>query len=97
MSALRLRRIRFKDGRTIEVLRAKHEDVAAKLRKAVELAIDDDPAGIVAYALVSWRSDGTVFPAFHNGSRSTIQAGQIPQYCKDVLLAEVAARWSKDD
>lgn len=42
-SPLRLRRVRFKDGRTIEVLRPKHEDVATRMRQAVILAIDDDP------------------------------------------------------
>lgn len=95
-TTLRCRRVRFKNGGTIEMLRPKTEDVAARLRTSAVQAEDGNPKEIVGYALVVWRSSGEVFTAYHNGNRSPILAGQVPQYVKDCLLAEVAVRWSRD-
>lgn len=94
---LRLRRVRFKDGRTVEVLRRRDDgEVGDRLRKVASQAIEN-ASPVVGYALVAWYENGEVFPAFHNGRESPLLAGQVPQYAKDVLLAEVAARWAKDE
>lgn len=92
----RLRSIQYKDGRTLTILRPKHENVAGRLKASVEKAIDDKPEDVVAYALIVWDISGMVFPAYYIGDRSPLPAGQIPQLVKDVLLAEMAARWAKD-
>lgn len=96
---LRLRRVRFKDGRAnIEVMTRRSDgEVAGKLRGAAAKAIETGTTEVVGYALVVWYADGLVFPAYHNGDKSPILAGQVPQYAKDVLLAEVATRWAKDE
>jgi hypothetical protein len=95
-TTLRCRRVRFKNGHSIEMLRPKHEDVAGRFRDATDRAVSENQSPMIGYAIVTWHQDGTVFPAYHNGERSQLQAGQVPQYAKDVLLAEVAARWAKD-
>jgi hypothetical protein len=94
-TTLRCRRIRFKNGHTIEVLRPRIDDVAGRLRSHVQ-AITSDGIPLVGFAVVAWRADGTVMPSYYNGPRSPILAGQVPQYAKDCLLTECAARWSKD-
>src|ERR1700731_639324 len=96
-TTLRLRRVRFKNGNTVEVLRTKNEDIVARLYKTVAHAIEDASAEVVGYALVMWNADGTVFPAYYNGKKSPILSGQVPQYAKDCLLTETAARWAEDD
>lgn len=92
----RLRRVRFKDGRTIEVLRRQEDgDVASRLRGSAAKSIDYG-SEVVGYALVVWYANGEVFLAAHNGPKSPLLAGQVAQYCKDVLLADNAARWAED-
>lgn len=95
-TTLRLRRVRFKNGNTIEVLRPKADETPVRLQDSVAAALEDR-SGIVGYALVVWTADGRVTPAYYNGPRSPILAGQVPQYAKDVLLAEVATRWARSD
>lgn len=98
---MRLRRIRFKDGRTLDVLRPRVDREAVRVRDALaassDLCIETmQPSGIVGYALVAWARNGEVFCAYENGDHSTVPAGFVPQYVHDVLLGEVAVRWSQD-
>lgn len=93
----RLRRIRFKDGRTIEVLRRPEDsDVASRLRGSMIKSVDYG-SEVVGFALIVWYANGEVFPATHNGVKSPLLAGQVAQYVKDVILADTAARWVEGD
>lgn len=95
MSRLRLRRIRFKSGGCIEVLKLREEGIAAVLKETASDAANFAP-NMAGFALVAWKPNGEVFVNYRNGDRSLIPGGGVPQYVKDVLLAEVAVRWSKD-
>lgn len=100
-SHLRLRRIRFKDGRTVEVLRSRNDTEAVRISTALDRAVTmakggEREAPMVGFALVAWAADGQVFCTYENGGNSTIPAGHVPQYAKDCLLATMAANWSKD-
>lgn len=93
----RLRRVRFKDGRTIDVLRRREDsDVGGRLRSATANAIDYD-SEVVGFALVVWYENGEVYPSAHNGPKSTLLAGQVGQYAKDVILTDLAAGWANED
>lgn len=96
MTALRLRRVRFKDGRTIEVLRPKDEGIGKTLTRAAARAAEFAPKDMAGFALVAWNINGEVFVNYHNGQRSPVPGGGVAQYVKDVLIAETAVRWSKD-
>jgi hypothetical protein len=81
------------------VLRQKDDaaDIRASFLGSVRAAIDSKVgAKLAGFAFVAWAETGEVFCDYNNGPRSLILAGQVPQYSKDVLLAEVAVRWSKD-
>jgi hypothetical protein len=94
MAALRLRRVRFKDGRTIEVLRRPEPaTVNKRFRSSAADASEDD---LVAFAIVGWKANGEIFVDYENSVRSNVPAGALPQLAKDALLGEVAVRWSKD-
>lgn len=94
----RLRRVRFKDGRTIEVLRQPpksriaQDALAQSTKNCLSSKIGDD---MVGFALVAWTDSGEIYVNFHNGGAALI-AGQVPQFVKDILLAEQAVRWATE-
>lgn len=94
-SGLRLRRVRFKDGLTIEILRPKDEGIAKKLTLCAARASEFAGADMAGFALVAWRRDGFVFVNYENGDCSPVPGGGVPQYAHDCLLAELGARWAK--
>lgn len=94
-SGLRLRRIIFKDGRTIDVLRPKNESHAKDLKNSAQHAGECFP-DMAGWALIAWTPKGDVFVNYANGQRSPVPGGGVPQYAKDVLLAECAVRWAKE-
>lgn len=95
-TTLRLRRVRFKDGRTIEIMRnADRTDVARSLVRTANKGLASKTE-TVAYALVAWFADGEVLVDYRVGPRSPFAAGQISQMAKDVLLIEQAIRWSRE-
>jgi len=91
----RLRRIRFKDGRSIDILRPKSESVLPEFRAVIDDAIANNP-DMAGFAIVAWRPSGEVFVTYRNGTRSQIIGGGVPQYVHDCFLAEVAVRWSRE-
>jgi hypothetical protein len=93
----RLRRIRFKDGRTIEVFRRRTRTVQLALQECTKKFIDADHDNLICgFALVAWDTNGEVLVHYENQDGSLVQSGQVPQFVKDCLLAEVAVRWTKD-
>lgn len=99
-SPLRLRRVRFKDGRgELRLLKPKSDtSVRDGLRRSSESCDGSSVSNaMVGFALVAWSRDGEVFVSYETSDGSSIRGGAVPQYVKDCLLAEVAVRWSKDD
>lgn len=98
-TTLRLRRVRFKDGRTLTVLRPKvdtevRDHFARSSRNCLAHETSADMAG---FAIVAWDASGEVFIDYRNGPKSPLPVGGVGQYVKDVLQAEQAVRWSRRD
>lgn len=97
-TTLRLRRVRFKSGGSVEVLRPRrdmttHENFVRCTDRAANEALDSE---IVGFAVVAWSRCGQVFVNFDNGNGSPLPGGAVPNFVRDVLLAEQAVRWSRD-
>lgn len=95
-SGLRLRRIRYKDGRTLEVLRPKPTD-DEKLRKGVRDIgkwCADDPQPLAGYAVVVWRTDGV--SSAYLQSNGQIPSILVPDFVRNRLLAEKIEDWAID-
>lgn len=91
-TTLRLRRVKFKSGGSLEIMRApRAENLNAALMASAERACED--ASVEAFSLVGWRTDGSVYVNYRISDKSSIVAGQIPSLVRDVLVAEVAGRW----
>lgn len=98
-TTLRLRRVRFKDGRTLDVIRPKRDVVIRDTFRTASGRIGtgynaDEMAG---FAIVTWSRSGMVCVRYENSDSSSVAACQVPQYVKDCLLAEVAVKWARDE
>lgn len=98
---MRLRRVRFKDGRApIEILRKAapsteiSDDFSRSIVRCAETSVGG--AAMVGFAIVAWADSGEVFVTYRNGDRSPVPGGGVGQYAKDILQAEQTIRWSKD-
>lgn len=97
VSIPRLRRVRFKDGRTIDVLRRNADsDMCARFRRSVDriLAVERDHP-MEAFAVLVWDGNGYVLVDYLIGDKSKMLACSLPQLAKDTLLAEQAIRWTE--
>lgn len=80
------------------MLRPPISDMRDALAKSTTKLLNDDlGAQMVGYALVAWGADGSVWCTWDNSFGSGVPAAGVPQYVKDVLLADVASKWSRDD
>lgn len=52
---------------------------------------------MAGFAVVAWTDGGVVTVNYQNSPSSPVAGGGVAQYVKDVLLAEQAVRWSRDD
>lgn len=96
-SPLRLRRIRFKDGRTITVFRPKAELCTAEARDTLKRSMakvsnSETGESMVGFGLVAWARDGSVYVNYFNSENSGVPAGGVAGFVYDTLLAEQAAR-----
>lgn len=99
VSIPRLRRVRFKDGRTVTVIRRPPPDTSLvdAFRISAARAVDQtDGTGIQAFAILLWDGRGYCYVDYRVADRSPLVAAQLPQLEKDVLLAETGARWSRE-
>lgn len=92
----RLRRIRFKDGRTIEVIRPKGSDVnyfKRVLGETVNLHLDgaNGPCGI---AVVMWDSHG--FTTCKVFNETAIPGILVPDLVRNVMLGNKIEAWTLD-
>lgn len=98
-TTLRLRRIRFKDGRTVEVLRPKSGNAEllrqsyAKNAPAVAAPYFADGT-ISGYAIVVWGSDGKTSSVANTDGR--IPGILIPDLVRNKLIADKIEEWTID-
>lgn len=93
-SVPRLRRIRFKDGRTLEVLRPRTEDPAAAVLMAklvIETHFKGGP-GPHGCAVVLWSSDGATSARVVNDT--VIPGILLPDLVRNVLLGHKIESWT---
>lgn len=98
---IRLRRVRFKTGGEIVPLVMREDAAVAAIAESLTVsagAMTESFAGCMAgWALVSWSDDGNVCVNFRNGKKSFVPSGGVARYVGDVLAAEAAVRWARDD
>lgn len=95
-SVPRLRRVRFKDGRTIEVLRTKPTDdqnLRASIRNVMKVGAGFDKT-LAGYAFVAWGTDGMSIA--HLQSNGQIPSILVPDFVRNRLLAEKIEDWTID-
>lgn len=95
---LRLRRIRFKDGRTIEVLRSKIEQDDGHLRSSFTRACENAKTtqnAFAGYAIVVWQTNGSSFTAAR--SNGQIPGILAPDYVRNALLADHTIKWAIEE
>lgn len=93
----RLRRIRFKDGRTIDVLRTKPKDdiiLRGNLRRFVDYALRKGGEDVSGYAIVVW--DKTNSSICEYGTTGGIPGPSIPDYVRTRLLGHMIEKWTID-
>ena len=96
VSIPRLRRIRYKDGRTFEVLRPKSFDPLEVADKARQIVIDHATFGPGPYsvAIVVWGDDlATTGRVWNN---SSIPGILVPELVRNVLLGLKIESWTID-
>lgn len=98
VSIPRLRRVRFKDGRTITVIHPRRDpSLTDCFKQVLSKAMDQtSPFGIQAFAILAWDGRGYCFVDYRVADGSALVAAQIPQLAKDALLAELAVRWTTE-
>lgn len=101
IARIRLRSIRWKDGRApVRVFRTPEpsaevsNDFAISARRCAEGEVGG--SAMVGFAIVAWASDGKVYVNYSNSLRSPLLGAGVGQYAKDVIQAEQAVRWSRD-
>lgn len=94
-SGMRLRRIRFKDGRTIDVLRPKKTDdtvLRERFAVATKYAMEPTEHPLAGYALVVWQTDGTSTAFLQSDGK--IPSILVPDFVRNRLLAMRIEDWT---
>lgn len=94
-SGLRLRSVKFKSGGEVRLL---HDEFKGWMRDdfeqaARDIAAEPESDRMSGFAVVTWSVDGAVACTYRNTARSKLQTGDVPNYVRDVLAAEMAAKW----
>lgn len=96
-TTLRLRRVRFKSGGEITVLRPdKADPVRDHIGKTLCDLQDNFTAKLAGFAIVVWDVNGLVFVDYENGQNSGVAAGGVAEYAKNILASEQILRWAKE-
>lgn len=94
-SRLRLRRIRFKDGRgDVEIFRTRtKEQDAAEVSYYVKRAIAGHDDRIAGFAFVAWGPNNASTAEIRCWDNSQIALVQAPDFVRERLMHEVHERW----
>lgn len=98
IARIRLRSVRFKDGRApIRVFSAPGPDteISDSFAASAQRCSEFFPT-LVGFAIVAWSADGRVYVNYRNGDNSGIPGGGLGQYAKDIIQAEQAIRWANE-
>lgn len=96
-TTMRLRSVRFKSGGSISVLRPKTDTRDTFREVAARIGSNEVADRMAGFAVVAWTDNGVVTVDYENSAASPVAGGGVAQYVKDVLLAEQAVRWSRED
>lgn len=96
-STLRLRRVRFKDGRTLDVFRSPSaEDEHRFVREKVAEVLAVHSGRIAGMAFVVWEPDCSSTCVVSVNDSSTIPSILVPDFVRNRLLADRIERWTLD-
>jgi hypothetical protein len=99
-STLRLRRIRFKDGRApIEVIRKRslqeeRAQVLADIGRVLDVHIQGESSDIAGFAFVVWSHDTAstaTLRCYDNGVACVL----VPEFVKERLRHEITEKWTR--
>ena len=96
VSHLRLRRIRYKDGRTLDVLRSrtKQQD-RVDVEYAVRRVLDGHDDRIAGMAFVVWTHDGASTADVKCYDPAPIPKVLVPDFVRERLRTEIAERFTR--
>lgn len=96
-TTLRLRRVRFKDGRTLEVLRPKQFDPMALADEVKKTVVDhcQNSIGPFGCAVVCWSVDMVTTGRVWN-SATPLPGILVPDLVRNVLLGNKIEAWTLD-
>lgn len=89
-----IRRVRFKAGGEVHLLRQSADDARARALRDVRMCLDGQKE-VAGFAFVVW-GDADSTAAHWAGPESTIPAILIPDYVRNRLLAMQIERWTLD-
>jgi hypothetical protein len=91
---LRVRSVRYKDGRSVVRLRAPADPDRAYIEERVRGVLDAHDHDFCGFAFVVWGSDArsTTFASTNDGSR--IPVALIPDFVRNILLADRIEAWT---
>lgn len=92
---LRLRAVRFKDGREIRVMRST-DDGNAEIKRRVSQAVDALSEPVVGVALVAWSENNGSVAHVYVGDDSRIPFILVPDFVRNRLLANAIEKWTID-
>lgn len=95
VSGLRLRRVRFKDGRApLEIIRAPQDDWTEAVRRGIEsvVRVHPTPAGC---AIVIWNADGGSTAQLVVTRGSPVMPAMVPRFAEERLRLWLAELWTR--
>lgn len=90
-SVPRLRRIRFKDGRTIEMLRFPENATIEGMWADIRAKMEDHGPAVEGYAFVVWGGD---YSTVAMATGPNLPLAYLPDYVRNRLLLQISERWT---
>lgn len=89
----RLRRIRFKDGRTIEMLRLPENPGSDGMWADIRAKMESHGSEVEGYAFVVWGGD---YSTVALATGPSLPLAYLPDYVRNRLLLQIFERWTID-
>jgi hypothetical protein len=93
-SRLRLRSVRFKDGREIKVFRRDTRNYRADFLHCCKVVVDAQGEDLAGFALVVWGADLSSTSDCKVGQGSTIPSILVADFVRNRLLAQRIEDWT---